>query len=66
MTHVDLHFLVEAIVHDQAVGHTYAMRLHGVARDVGVVAHIGVVEVGDLLVVGTNAIGERLSRHGAG
>lgn len=32
--------LVEAIVYNQAVCHAYAMRLHGVIRDVGIVAHV--------------------------
>lgn len=62
-THIDFHLLVKAIIHDQAVGHTYAMRLHRMTGDVGIVAHIGVVEVGNLLVVGGDAIGERFSRH---
>lgn len=49
------------------MGHTYAMRLHGVTRDIGIVAHIRVVEVGDFLlaVAGTNTIGEWLGSHGA-
>lgn len=48
-TYVYLELLVEAIVHNQAVGHAYAVRLHGMASDVGIVAHIRVVEVRDLL-----------------
>lgn len=62
-THIDLHLLVEAIVHDQAVGHAYTVWLHRVTGDVGIVTHVGVVEVSHLLVVGDNAIGERFGRH---
>jgi hypothetical protein len=40
------------------------MRLHRVARDVGIVAHIRVVEIGDLLVLGAKkGVGNRFSRH---
>lgn len=46
---INLHLLVEGIVHDQTMGHPYAMWLHRVARDVGIVANVGVVEVGNLL-----------------
>lgn len=48
------------------MGHAYAVRLHGMPRDVGIVAHVRVVEVGDLFVVGTYAIGEGFGGHGAG
>lgn len=48
-THVNLHLLVQAIIHDQAVGHSYAMRLHGMSSIVGIVSDIRVVEVCDLL-----------------
>ena len=48
--YVDFHLFVQAIVHHQAVRHPDAMGLHRVPRDVGIVANIGVVEVGDLLV----------------
>lgn len=62
--HVNLHFLVKTIVHHETVRHTYAMRLHGVARNVGIVTHVGVVEVGDLLVLGTKkGIGDRFRGH---
>jgi hypothetical protein len=46
---VYLHLLVHAVIHDQAMGETYSVRLHGMASDVGEVANIGIVEVGDLL-----------------
>lgn len=49
-THVDFHFLVKAIVHDQAMGHPYTVRLHGMSRHIGIVSHVGIVEVGDLAV----------------
>lgn len=38
------------------MGHPYAVWLHRVARDVGIVANVGVVEVGDLLVAITGII----------
>lgn len=47
--HVDFHFLVQAIVHDQAVSHSYTMWLHGMTSIVGVVSNIRVVKVGDFL-----------------
>jgi len=49
-THVDLHLLVQAIVHDQAVGHSNAVWLHGMSRDIGVVSDIRVIEVSDFLL----------------
>lgn len=39
-TYVDLHLGVQAIIHNQAVGHSYAVRLHGMAGDICVVADI--------------------------
>jgi hypothetical protein len=49
LAYVDFHLGVEAVVHDQAMRHPYAMGLHGMASYVGIVAHVGVVEVGHLL-----------------
>ena len=49
-TNINLHLLVEAIVHDQAMGHPDPMGLHRMTRDIGVVTNIGVVEIGDFLV----------------
>jgi hypothetical protein len=46
---VDLHLLINAVVHDQTVGETYSVRFHRMAGDIGEVANVGVVEVGDLL-----------------
>lgn len=42
---VDLEMLVEVVVHDEGVGHADAVGFHGVARVVGVVADVAVVEV---------------------
>jgi hypothetical protein len=36
-SYVNFHFLVKAIVHYQAVGHSYSVRLHRVTGNVGVV-----------------------------
>lgn len=38
--YVDLHLLINAIVHDQTVCQAYAMRLHRMASDVGVISDI--------------------------
>lgn len=45
ITYIYLHVLVQPIIHDQAMCHSNAVRLHGMAGDIGVVAHVGVVEV---------------------
>ena len=42
-----LHLVVQAIVDDKGVSHSDAMRFHGVALTVVVVANIRVVEVGN-------------------
>lgn len=44
-TYVNLHLLVKAIVHYQAMGHSYAMWFHRVSCDIGIIANIGVVEI---------------------
>ena len=44
--------------------HANAMRLHGVARDIGIVSHIGVVEVSDFLILRPKEpIGNRFQSH---
>jgi hypothetical protein len=48
-TYIDFHLLVAAVVHNQAVGNPNSMGFHGMAGDVGVIAHIGIVEVCDPL-----------------
>lgn len=42
---IDLHLLVDAIVHDQTVGQSYTMGLHRVTSNIGEVSDIRVVEV---------------------
>jgi hypothetical protein len=54
---VDFELAVQAVVHDEAVGHADAVGFHGVAGVVGVVAHVAVVEVGDFLGLGVGAVG---------
>ena len=49
-TYIYLHLLVGPIVHNQAVGQPYAMRLHGMACDICIVSDIRIVEVRDLLL----------------
>lgn len=48
-THVNLHLLVQVVLHYQAMREPDPMRLHGMASDIGVVSNVGIVEVGDLL-----------------
>lgn len=66
-THVDFHLGVQSIIHDQAVGHAYAVRLHGMAGHIGVVADIRVVEVRDFLWLrrgaAEDAVGPSAGRH---
>lgn len=68
-THVNLHLLVQAIVHDQTVGHPYTMRLHRMTRNVGIVSHVRIIKVGNLAVaiidpVGVNGVQRRCyARH---
>lgn len=49
-TYVYLHLRISAIVHDQAVRQSYAVRLHGMASDICVVSDIRIVEVRDSLL----------------
>lgn len=46
-TYVDLHFVINAIVHDQTMSQPDSVRLHGMSSHVGIVADIRVVEVGN-------------------
>lgn len=46
-TYVDLHLVIQAVVHDETVAHTDTMWLHGVSRAIVVVANVLVVEVSD-------------------
>lgn len=61
-TYINLHLFIEPIVHDQAMGHSNPMRLHWMPCDVGIVAHIRVVKVGDTFLV--VAVGKRLIKRG--
>jgi hypothetical protein len=47
--YVNFHLGVESVVHDQTMRHPYAMGLHGMASYIGIIAHVGVVEVGHFL-----------------
>ena len=51
-TYIDLHLLVQAVVHDQAVSHSNPVWLHRMPRNIGIIAHVGIVKVGDSLLVG--------------
>lgn len=61
-TYINLHFLIHAIVHDQAMRQAYAMRLHRMARDIGVVANIRVVEIGHPVLLAGIVEHERIKR----
>jgi hypothetical protein len=49
ITYVDLHLLVEVVLHDETVRQTNTMRLHGVTSHIGIVSNVGIVEIGHLL-----------------
>lgn len=44
-THINLHLFVKAIVHNQAMRHSNSMGFHRMACNIGIVAHVGIVEV---------------------
>ena len=57
-----LHLVVQAIVDDEGVSHSDAMRFHGVSLAIVVVANIRVVEVGDhALLAITSSCSQRIS-----
>ena len=47
-----VHFLVEAVIYNEIVRHSHTMRLHGMPLAVMVVAHLGIVKVGNSAVGG--------------
>ena len=51
-TYVNFHLLIQAIVHNQAVSHSNPVRFHGMPRNIGIIAHVRIVEVGNCLLVG--------------
>jgi hypothetical protein len=50
LTYINLHLLVDPIVHDQAMRQPNSMRLHGMSSNISVVSDIRVVEVRDSLL----------------
>lgn len=50
-TYIYFHLLVETVVHNETVGHAYPVRLHGMPSNIGIIAHIGIIEVGHCLFV---------------
>lgn len=58
-THINLEEFINVVVHNQAVGQSNAMRLHGMASHVCIIANIGVVKVCDLLLVRIELLVER-------
>lgn len=65
-TYVDLEVFVDVVVHDEAVCQADTVRLHGMASDIGIVANVRVVEVGDLLLRGRSFGVERAIAIDAG
>ena len=59
-THIDLQKLVDIVIHDQAMRQPDTMRLHRMAGDVGIIADIRVVEVGDSFLVHAHRAVERM------
>lgn len=57
-TYVYFHLLINSIVHNQAVRQPNSVRLHGMARNIGIIPDIGIVEVGNPFL-GTGAIQRR-------
>ena len=49
---VDVHTFVQAVVHNEVVGHADAVRFHGVALAVVIVANFSIVEVGHAAAAG--------------
>lgn len=49
-TYVDLHLVVESIVHDQTMTHADTMRLHGVSRSIVIISNVLVVKVSHALL----------------
>jgi hypothetical protein len=45
LTYINLHLLVDSIVHDQAMRQPNSMRLHGMSSNISIVSDVGVVEV---------------------
>jgi hypothetical protein len=50
LPYINLHLLVDTVIHDQAMGQPDAMRLHWVASDVCIISNVGVVEVRNSLL----------------
>ena len=63
MAHVNFHLFVQAIIHNQTVGHSNTVRLHGMTSIVGVISDIRVVEVCDFLWLSTIGSARRVQRR---
>lgn len=49
ITHVNFHLLVHTIIHNQAVRQPDAMGFHWMARHIGEVSDVRIIEISDLL-----------------
>ena len=47
LTYIDLHLVVESIVHNETVTHADTMRLHRMSRSIMIVSTVLVVKVGN-------------------
>ena len=50
LPYIDFHFLINTVVHNQAMSQPNTMRLHRMTSDVGIIANIRVVEVRNSLL----------------
>lgn len=65
-TYIDLHLLVDAIVHNQTMSKTNTMRLHGMASNICVVPDIRIIEVSNLLAITDAILRGRIDRCESG
>lgn len=65
-THVNLHLLINTIVHDQTVRQPNSMRLHGMTSNVGIVSNVRVVEVRNPLLAARPVCGWGVDGHERG
>lgn len=51
-TDIDFEILVDVVVHDEAVCQSDPVWLHGMASHVRIIANVGIIKVGNLLLAG--------------
>ena len=50
-TYIDFHVLIERVIHDKTMSQPNSMRLHWMSSNIGIIAYIGVVKVGNAFLV---------------